>query len=685
MLKVQLFHFGSALALSMLVTSSSARAELVLGDPPRAPLDVTGLPGTGPLKLGVTGGFTINTDSREQVRSFYNAVFTSSDGVPMDTTANVATCTPGTNSIAFQEAVLRRINWYRAMAGVPASVTLNAGNSANNQQAAVMMSANNALSHFPPPTWTCFTASGAHAASNSNIAIGSDGADSITGYIWDFGANNYEVGHRRWLLYPQTQVMGTGDVPQAGSFNSANTVWVFDANLFGPRPGTRQGYVAWPPEGFVPHQVVFPQWSFALSNADFSVASVSMTSNGVSVAVALQPYATGYGENTLVWVPMGLDPTSQLTVFPFNGTDTVYGVSVSNIKVGASSVSISYNVTTFDPAIPGADYIPTTISGPAQVVASTTNTYFCQTVNNPSVTGYEWRIYQRVSANLVDNAQNGLSNFIFSPVADYPLITNPPVGSGNCFHLEHPDATETVPQLLQLNRVLFPASNSVASFKSLLGYATSDEVARVQVSVDGGFTWQDLYAQPGSNGPGESSFTLHTLSLASYAGKATLLRFNYDFPGAGSYFPADGPAFGWCLENIVITNSEQLVNASIVSTGATNLSFTSLQAGSFSLEAQALIFTQFPVGWGPAKLVTVLPSVLMSNPVLLSGQRRFDFNTTPGTIGTFKLLQVSLLGSAWTTNNSAVLTTNVPGSSYRFTTTNGAAVGFYRVLLIPGP
>jgi hypothetical protein len=128
-----------------------------------------------------------------------------------------------------------------------------------------------------------------------------------------------------------------------------------------------------------------------------------------------------------------------------------------------------------------------------------------------------------------------------------------------------------------------------------------------------------------------------------------------------------------------------LVNPAIVSTISTNLSFTSVQAGNFSLEAQALIFTQFPVGWGPAKLVTLLPSVLMSNPVLLNGQGRLDFNTTPGTTGTFKLLQASQLGSAWTTNNSAVLTTNVPGSSYRFTITNRAAVGFYRVLLIPGP
>ena len=128
--------------------------------------------------------------------------------------------------------------------------------------------------------------------------------------------------------------MAAGDVPAESSFLAANATWVFDANYGGPRPATTKPYVAWPPEGFVPYPLVFPQWSFALSNADFSAATVSMTSNGVPVSVSIQPYVTGYGENTLVWVPMGLDATSQATTFPFSGTRTVYSVTVTNIKVG---------------------------------------------------------------------------------------------------------------------------------------------------------------------------------------------------------------------------------------------------------------------------------------------------------------------------------------------------------------
>src|SRR6185312_8522029 len=120
------------------------------------------------------------------------------------------------------------------------------------------------------------TSAGASAAANSNLALGSFGPDSITGYINDFGANNTEAGHRRWLLYPQTQTMGTGDIPAGNGFTNANATWVLDGNYGTARPATRDGFVAWPPPGYVPYPVVFARWSFAYPNADFSTATVAV-------------------------------------------------------------------------------------------------------------------------------------------------------------------------------------------------------------------------------------------------------------------------------------------------------------------------------------------------------------------------------------------------------------------------
>ena len=294
----------SALLLTHLTLSLPAQSAPDLGTPPPAPADVSGLP-KGPRTKDVTGGFTVNPDAREEVRSFFNAVYRASDGVPMGSTADAATCTAGTNAPAYYTAVLRRLNWFRALAGVPASIWFDGAECVKAQQAALMMSRNTNLNHSPPASWICYTAGGTNAAGNSNLALGVAGPDAITGYLSDYGANNAAAGHRRWVLYPQTRVMATGDVPRQGSYLPANATWVMDGNYGGLRPPTRRPYVCWPPAGFAPYAVVFPRWSFAHPSANFSTATVTMHSNSVPIAVRLETVANGYGENTLVWVPAG--------------------------------------------------------------------------------------------------------------------------------------------------------------------------------------------------------------------------------------------------------------------------------------------------------------------------------------------------------------------------------------------
>jgi hypothetical protein len=109
---------------------------------------------------------------------------------------------------------------------VPAVVQLDDVYSGKAQQAALMMSANGQLSHNPPPSWLCYTAEGAQAAGSSNLYLGRFGPAAITGYVYDAGSGNYAVGHRRWILYPQTQRMGTGDIPPVGGARSSNALWV---------------------------------------------------------------------------------------------------------------------------------------------------------------------------------------------------------------------------------------------------------------------------------------------------------------------------------------------------------------------------------------------------------------------------------------------------------------------------
>jgi hypothetical protein len=654
-------------------------AAVILGDAPQAPTDLSGLPGRGPHPHVVTGGFNVDTSSREQVREFYDAVYAASTGTPINSSAVTAACIPGTNSPIFVSAILLRINWFRAMAGIPAALTFDPSESTDSQAAALMMSAQGNLQHKGSWTgWACFSSNGTNAAANSNLVLGNDGPDAITAYMLDNGANNYEVGHRRWLLYPQTQVMGTGDVPPENTNLAANATWVFDANYGGLRPATRTPFVAWPPAGYVPYPVVFPQWSFALSNANLSAATVTMASNGVAVAVKLQSYATGYGENTLVWYPSSLNP-STATSFPFGGTDTVYSITVSNVVTSAGSQNYSYSVTVFDPATTGQDYAPVLISGPSQPALNASNLYNCTAATNPNTTGYQWLTAQTTNGNLVDLANQGLANFTISPSPLYPVTTNPPVGSGKCFHLSH---TNPVPQLLELSELLYPSNSAMLSFKSLLGYASSDEVARVQISTDEGATWHDIYTEAGSNGSGETVFTPHNLSLTNYTGTKTSVRFDYDF-SSGNYYYEISPNVGWCLEDIIVTNCQQLVNQVTNSASSTNFVFTPAQTGNYLLLARGVIFNDFPIDFGVAKALTAVvgPTRITLDSLALSGsQVTIKFALTSGLAGSFHLLQANQPSGVWTTNTSAAFTTNIAGRAFQFATISTNAARFYRVV-----
>ena len=337
-------HTALTLVLFAALLASSTGAGALPALAPIAPLDAP--PVFLPVVHTATTRLTVNPQDRQASARFFTQVYLASENVPINWTGNHSTCNAGTTSQAFRDAVLLRINYFRAMAGLPAQVTFSGEYSRKAQQAALMMSRNGQLSHSPPSSWICYTAEGAEAAGKSNLYLGTYSWGAIDGYIEDPGSGNTAVGHRRWILYPQTQVMGTGDIPSTGGYWAANALWVFDANMWGPRPSTREEFVAWPPPGYVPYQVVFPRWSFAYDEANFSSAMVSMTRNGSGISVSVKPVATGYGENTLVWepnAPFGVAPTSDIT----------YTVSVQNVLIGGVGRSFAYNVIVFDPGSAG--------------------------------------------------------------------------------------------------------------------------------------------------------------------------------------------------------------------------------------------------------------------------------------------------------------------------------------------
>ncbi|EXJ11786.1 Cysteine-rich secretory protein family protein [Nitrincola nitratireducens] len=295
-------------------------------------------------------GHFFDVSDREQVRQFYNTVYRSSDGVLANWTGSIESCDAGRVSEAYEAATLRRINWYRAFAGVPSTIVLDETYSRKAQETALLLSANNTLTHFPTSDMRCYSAAGDEGAQKSNLTYGQAGAGSVKNQFEDYGSSNKSVGHRRWLLYPFTQKMGVGNVVPESPNPRIGAVWVLDppnlASWGAPRPETREAFVAWPPPGFIPYPLVYPRWSFTYPNADFSDAQVTLFRNGEAHPLMLEPYEVGAGENTLVWIP---SPYKDGDRWQSVAEDEQYEVIIDGVRIAGALQTFNYSVTIFDP------------------------------------------------------------------------------------------------------------------------------------------------------------------------------------------------------------------------------------------------------------------------------------------------------------------------------------------------
>ncbi len=564
---------------------------------------------SAPAAVPVSGGFQIDTGSRFATRVFYLSLFAASENLPMGWSGDVAGCNAGATSEDFKDAVMLRVNLFRALAGVPAVIDHRADYDAKAQQAALLMSANNALSHAPPNTWNCWNADGNEAAGKSNLSLGNRGWDAVYSQMRDDGDNNAVVGHRRWILYPQTRQMGTGDIPRGGGFRRANALWILDDHFAGPRPVVRDDFVAWPPRGFVPWPLVFARWSFSYPGADFSSATVRMTRNGIDVPLTLEPGSSAdIGEPTLVWKPV-----DDLVLRPAGATrpaqDTAYEVMVGNVSVGGETRSFRYQVTVIDPDQTAAGAPLPEISGPATLDRGQPGSY--RYVTAPGLSGYRLRVLQSMPYDRVEGGENGLGGLVDGSDADYPLLDGGhPASGARALHLAHPNGRSQYFELVP-DFVLGDAAR--LRFVSRLGLATVDETARVQLSTNGGLSWVDLYTlsgdAPGSgpiSTPTEAGYGVHDLDLAPWAGQVIRLRFVYDFQ-TGFYVPDPASRVGWLVDDIRLSDSREVTQSSVTELDESGaFPFAPVAAGDYRLQVGAAAVEGFtPSVWGRVFPVSV--------------------------------------------------------------------------------
>ncbi len=227
----------------------------------------------------------------------------------------VNSCRAGENSAEYDAATLRVLRFYRRMAGVSEDVEFDPQLNRLAIKAALIMEAKSDLSHNPPASWPCYSEDGKKGASSSNLCLGCVGPGAISAYIDDQGVVG--VGHRRWALHPLQQKFGTG------STRRAHALYVFGTW----RESSAVEYVAWPPQGFVPHEFGHsPRYPWSLEvysgRADYSATRITVQSENRSLRVQREN-----SDAPLVWF------LPELPANPDRSRDRSFAVRIENVLV----------------------------------------------------------------------------------------------------------------------------------------------------------------------------------------------------------------------------------------------------------------------------------------------------------------------------------------------------------------
>jgi hypothetical protein len=244
-------------------------------------------------------------------------------------TGSITSCSAGDIGATARANALRLVNLYRWLAGLPA-VTTDPTHDAQDQACALMMRANNMISHMPPTTWTCYTADGATGASSSNVSSG-PAVSSVDLYMIDPG-NATTIGHRRWVLSNSLGPIGIGGT------DKASCMWTLSGTGKAGKP-----WMAWPAAGVIPLQAVSQArgmsvdstgWTVMSDSINLANAQVAVTVDGSAQPVTVTQLDANYGSRYAIrFNPMGWTTQAGKT----------YAVAVSNIPT-----AINYSVQIVD-------------------------------------------------------------------------------------------------------------------------------------------------------------------------------------------------------------------------------------------------------------------------------------------------------------------------------------------------
>ncbi len=289
--------------------------------------------------------------SKGEVTALYRKLYESSKIDSIKWNGNVSRCACGQLPKDIYVKAENRVNFFRAVSGLR-PVKINAKFNIDAQNAALLIKANNELTHNPTANMKCYNKSSANGCNKSCLGMihfKYFGDESfITHFINDYGDNNYFVGHRKWILYTKLKEFGYG------ATNTTDAVLTADGYIRDTVSAPE--YMAYPWAGYVPVNLIFPKWSFSIpqDNAvDYQLATVSMFDNmGLQIQTEKLKEYKNFLDHTLVWTAKGLFTDQEIKNSKNKLEENGYlnkkiRVLIQNVKVNGEYKNFEYYVEPF--------------------------------------------------------------------------------------------------------------------------------------------------------------------------------------------------------------------------------------------------------------------------------------------------------------------------------------------------
>ncbi|WP_445116820.1 CAP domain-containing protein [Acinetobacter sp. WZC-1] len=310
----------------------------------------------GELKVFSTGKcmLTLTQEGTSRILPFNDSMTVDVISPDAEASTDINACQAGQITEAERQTFINAINEVRALHHLP-KMTYDYEHEDQMMQAALVLTANNRISHYPDSGWTCFSDIAYQGTTTSNLNLGSSSGvfkDTSAGqHVLNWLTEQYsaDLGHRRHILNPFLTKTSFGQVLNSraaggGSVMSAAMKTIY-AGTDSVRTTAAKGVIAYPYENYpiryflksVPLSLsILDNQSGAYSNrtVNFSQAKLTVTRRDTG---QVQTISNIKYDNSYTGLPNNLQ-------FNFSAVenDVIYDVKVSNVLVGDVAKDFSY-------------------------------------------------------------------------------------------------------------------------------------------------------------------------------------------------------------------------------------------------------------------------------------------------------------------------------------------------------